>query len=201
VGRGTDSLRGSFRATVHTPLKPHRCPVCKKSFKRPQDLKKHEKIHTEEHHALHKHSKAPVAMGDGRVVLPPQTSRRRSSSGTAAKRSSVSESERDEPSRKRSGSKKTFRQEDDGQTSDDSRTGSSVWSSRPGQVPMHHYGRNHSGSLGNESPSMGSFVQGRKRDSQGELVPMITREGRSASLSSRRSEESEGSRQGSGESR
>ncbi|KAH0838141.1 hypothetical protein J3R83DRAFT_6392 [Lanmaoa asiatica] len=40
---------------VHTPLKPH---ICKKSFKRPQDLKKHEKIHTEEHHAQHKHSKA-----------------------------------------------------------------------------------------------------------------------------------------------
>ncbi|KAJ8496130.1 hypothetical protein ONZ45_g12573 [Pleurotus djamor] len=32
--------------------------ICKKSFKRPQDLKKHEKIHTEEHHAQHKHSKA-----------------------------------------------------------------------------------------------------------------------------------------------
>ena len=62
--------------TVHTPLKPHACEVrtipplsaclsltptvqiCKKTFKRPQDLKKHEKIHTEEHHAQHKHSKA-----------------------------------------------------------------------------------------------------------------------------------------------
>ncbi|KZT30725.1 hypothetical protein NEOLEDRAFT_1053378 [Neolentinus lepideus HHB14362 ss-1] len=43
---------------VHTPLKPHSCDICKKSFKRPQDLKKHEKIHTEEHHAQHKHSKA-----------------------------------------------------------------------------------------------------------------------------------------------
>ncbi|KZT74932.1 hypothetical protein DAEQUDRAFT_13910 [Daedalea quercina L-15889] len=43
---------------VHTPLKPHVCVICKKSFKRPQDLKKHEKIHTEEHHAQHKHSKA-----------------------------------------------------------------------------------------------------------------------------------------------
>ena len=32
--------------------------ICKKSFKRPQDLKKHEKIHTEEHHQQHKHSKA-----------------------------------------------------------------------------------------------------------------------------------------------
>ncbi|TBU49317.1 hypothetical protein BD309DRAFT_986623 [Dichomitus squalens] len=43
---------------VHTPLKPHVCDICKKPFKRPQDLKKHEKIHTEEHHAQHKHSKA-----------------------------------------------------------------------------------------------------------------------------------------------
>ncbi|KAF6766610.1 transcription factor PacC [Ephemerocybe angulata] len=43
---------------VHTPLKPHACEICKKSFKRPQDLKKHEKIHTEEHHQQHKHSKA-----------------------------------------------------------------------------------------------------------------------------------------------
>jgi len=32
--------------------------ICRKTFKRPQDLKKHEKIHTEEHHAQHKHSKA-----------------------------------------------------------------------------------------------------------------------------------------------
>lgn len=32
--------------------------ICHKSFKRPQDLKKHEKIHTEEHHAKHAYSKA-----------------------------------------------------------------------------------------------------------------------------------------------
>ncbi|KAI9281803.1 hypothetical protein BY458DRAFT_486677 [Sporodiniella umbellata] len=32
---------------VHVPSKPHRCSFCEKSFKRPQDLKKHEKIHDE----------------------------------------------------------------------------------------------------------------------------------------------------------
>ncbi|KAI7882347.1 hypothetical protein K492DRAFT_206221 [Lichtheimia hyalospora FSU 10163] len=36
---------------VHVPLKPHHCNFCPKSFKRPQDLKKHEKIHSEEHMA------------------------------------------------------------------------------------------------------------------------------------------------------
>ncbi|CAO3625874.1 unnamed protein product [Cunninghamella echinulata] len=34
---------------VHVPLKPHRCQFCKKAFKRPQDLKKHEKIHSGDH--------------------------------------------------------------------------------------------------------------------------------------------------------
>ncbi|KAE9400553.1 hypothetical protein BT96DRAFT_992868 [Gymnopus androsaceus JB14] len=52
---------------VHTPLKPHVCEICKKSFKRPQDLKKHEKIHTEEHHAQHKHSKAITVVDSGYV--------------------------------------------------------------------------------------------------------------------------------------
>src|SRR6266850_5211787 len=57
------SYRSLFPSTyspplVHTPLKPHICEICNKTFKRPQDLKKHEKIHTEEHHAQHKHSKA-----------------------------------------------------------------------------------------------------------------------------------------------
>lgn len=52
------SLPSAHPSAVHTPLKPHVCDVCKKPFKRPQDLKKHEKIHTEEHHAQHKHSKA-----------------------------------------------------------------------------------------------------------------------------------------------
>lgn len=43
--------------------------ICKKTFKRPQDLKKHEKIHTEEHHAQHRHSKA--------VTVPDTLSRNR----------------------------------------------------------------------------------------------------------------------------
>ncbi|KAM3584715.1 hypothetical protein VKS41_003523 [Umbelopsis sp. WA50703] len=33
---------------VHISLKPHHCSYCTKTFKRPQDLKKHEKTHTEE---------------------------------------------------------------------------------------------------------------------------------------------------------
>ena len=53
---------------VHTPLKPHVCEVCQKSFKRPQDLKKHEKIHTAEHHAQHKHSKAITVLDPAYVA-------------------------------------------------------------------------------------------------------------------------------------
>ncbi|KAF9169551.1 hypothetical protein BGX21_007716 [Mortierella sp. AD011] len=33
---------------VHVPSKPHQCGICKKSFKRPQDLKKHEKTHQDD---------------------------------------------------------------------------------------------------------------------------------------------------------
>ena len=33
---------------VHVPFKPHKCPICGKSFKRPQDLKKHHKTHAED---------------------------------------------------------------------------------------------------------------------------------------------------------
>lgn len=33
---------------VHVPLKPHKCDFCGKSFKRPQDLKKHVKTHADD---------------------------------------------------------------------------------------------------------------------------------------------------------
>ncbi|KAI5962169.1 RIM101 [Candida pseudojiufengensis] len=33
---------------VHVPLKPFHCDICPKSFKRPQDLKKHSKIHADD---------------------------------------------------------------------------------------------------------------------------------------------------------
>ncbi|KAK2461591.1 hypothetical protein APHAL10511_006054 [Amanita phalloides] len=79
---------------VHVPLKPHICDVCKKSFKRPQDLKKHEKIHTEEHHQQHKHSKA-ITVADpvyvSRVRDDP-TSRRSSVDGDFSKDKSHSSS-------------------------------------------------------------------------------------------------------------
>lgn len=34
---------------VHVPLKPFHCTLCTKSFKRPQDLKKHNKVHADDH--------------------------------------------------------------------------------------------------------------------------------------------------------
>ncbi|CUM66391.1 uncharacterized protein PRCAT00004055001 [Priceomyces carsonii] len=34
---------------VHVPLKPYHCEICPKSFKRPQDLKKHSKVHSDDH--------------------------------------------------------------------------------------------------------------------------------------------------------
>lgn len=34
---------------VHVPLKPFKCQSCEKTFKRPQDLKKHVKTHAEDH--------------------------------------------------------------------------------------------------------------------------------------------------------
>ncbi|ORX59535.1 hypothetical protein DM01DRAFT_1333001 [Hesseltinella vesiculosa] len=63
---------------VHVPLKPHRCGYCKKAFKRPQDLKKHEKIHTEEHvaslrsHTRYQHHHSTTQFIPQQPVTPPR---------------------------------------------------------------------------------------------------------------------------------
>jgi hypothetical protein len=218
TGNRTDPSGCSVRLdAVHTPLKPHRCVICKKSFKRPQDLKKHEKIHTEEHHALHKHSKAPMALGDGRVVIPTKTVKRKSAKRSDSQSSKAGSSTGSKAGKARSdsvGSGTSGRQ--GGMTSEDEQSDSSI-STRlgayPGQIPLHHYGHNgHGNGMGGStgtSPGMGdssgpifggsTIGLSRKRDSSGELVPMMggARESRSASFSSRQSEESAGSRHGS----
>lgn len=49
---------------VHVPLKPFHCDICPKSFKRPQDLKKHSKIHADDHQrSLKKTQKKPLEQG------------------------------------------------------------------------------------------------------------------------------------------
>ncbi|KAF5384876.1 hypothetical protein D9615_001339 [Tricholomella constricta] len=89
---------------VHTPLKPHVCEICKKSFKRPQDLKKHEKIHTEEHHQQHKHSKAITVVDPAYVsrVRGDSASRMPDSKSTSSKSSSSSSNLRGPAARSKS---------------------------------------------------------------------------------------------------
>ncbi|KAN0060381.1 hypothetical protein ACQY0O_007710 [Thecaphora frezii] len=55
---------------VHTPLKPHSCDICNKTFKRPQDLKKHERIHTEQHQQQRQHKAAQNAAAKSYGGLP-----------------------------------------------------------------------------------------------------------------------------------
>ncbi|KAK3825857.1 MAG: hypothetical protein J3Q66DRAFT_309326, partial [Benniella sp.] len=60
---------------VHVDLKPYGCIVCNKVFKRPQDLKKHEKIHTDEEIANarleNENAGASRASSHASTLLPP----------------------------------------------------------------------------------------------------------------------------------
>ncbi|KAI9351884.1 hypothetical protein BD770DRAFT_368567 [Pilaira anomala] len=58
---------------VHVPLKPHHCSFCDKSFKRPQDLKKHEKIHTEEN-SIPVNIRSSRSTNDVHPLTPPRQS-------------------------------------------------------------------------------------------------------------------------------
>lgn len=127
-----------FAVKVHTPLKPHACGICNKTFKRPQDLKKHEKIHTEEHHILHKHSKAPLASSiigaragrpvSGRPGRPRKTS---NVSSTSDNDGSQSISSQQGYSRKRDSSGELVDNSRGRRSSASSRTSVSSWDGRP----------------------------------------------------------------------
>ncbi|CAG8495665.1 10121_t:CDS:2 [Cetraspora pellucida] len=56
---------------VHVPLKPYVCGACKKAFKRPQDLKKHKKTHTEQHQQELSCTKRNRRNVSKKVVRPP----------------------------------------------------------------------------------------------------------------------------------
>lgn len=71
---------------VHTPLKPHSCEACGKLFKRPQDLKKHERIHAEQHNQA-RHPKYPIAHNP--AFMPPQFGMEPSSAAAAAAANAV----------------------------------------------------------------------------------------------------------------
>ncbi|KAL7417603.1 hypothetical protein BDY24DRAFT_437931 [Mrakia frigida] len=55
---------------IHLPFKPHSCETCSKTFKRPQDLKKHERVHSAAHQAKLKHPRTAYAL----AASPPTSS-------------------------------------------------------------------------------------------------------------------------------
>lgn len=55
---------------VHVPLKPYKCEVCNKNFKRPQDLKKHVKTHAEEGNVSYPQTTPPNSVAAGGLSNP-----------------------------------------------------------------------------------------------------------------------------------
>jgi hypothetical protein len=55
---------------VHVPLKPHKCEFCGKSFKRPQDLKKHVKTHADDSVLARPGPETPGGMSGGMSYRP-----------------------------------------------------------------------------------------------------------------------------------
>ncbi|KAF3904345.1 hypothetical protein AA313_de0205457 [Arthrobotrys entomopaga] len=56
---------------VHVPLKPHKCEICNKSFKRPQDLKKHIKTHADDSVLLRSPEPDATRRGNRALQQPP----------------------------------------------------------------------------------------------------------------------------------
>ncbi|MCJ1401164.1 hypothetical protein MMC11_004376 [Xylographa trunciseda] len=66
---------------VHVPLKPHKCEFCGKSFKRPQDLKKHVKTHADESVLMRSPEPSSSTRNQPNVGYPPMGSQPRPGNG------------------------------------------------------------------------------------------------------------------------